>query len=163
MVQNDSGPVPPDSFDIWDTIVAAASSSHPASASPRTMIVHEYDDVKHIFAIREGHYKLVWGNVGVSDWIADVDYAGHQCGVLQPPDFEIHVPTNSNLVEIDMALGFKQLSHELDLNDDDTAVRALSCTDNQTCLFDVVHDPNEHQDPVVRKLSCFDNLTQKLC
>ena len=77
-----SGPVPPDSVDVWSAVLGAAAS--PPAQSARTVLVHEYDDKQGIYAIRAGPWKLAWGKVGTSEWIADLDY-GSGCGTLLPP------------------------------------------------------------------------------
>jgi len=80
-VVNGTGPVAPDGVDTWDAIV---SQGH--VPSPRTMIVHEYNvDVRGGYvAIRSGDYKLIYGDVGTSEWIADVSYPTG-CTALLPP------------------------------------------------------------------------------
>ena len=82
-----SGPVAPDGLDVWGAIVGVSSRRNPQAllvtsglfltdclwlqaaetppvVSPRTMIVHEFDEYQGIFAIRSGKWKLIWGNIG---------------------------------------------------------------------------------------------------
>ena len=53
VIFNSSGPVPPDGMDVWSAIINETDS-------PRDIIVHEYDDVQHVYAIRFVHsYQYV--------------------------------------------------------------------------------------------------------
>ena len=125
---NNSGPVPPDGFDIWPALTTHAKS-------PRNSIVHEFDETQKIFAIRSGQWKLIWGKVGVSDWIQDVSY-DTGCTPLLPPQ----------------ALGFESDSQSAlpsqQLLVHQSRPTGLSCTEQAPCLFNVIQDPEERHNQV---------------
>jgi arylsulfatase A-like enzyme len=48
-----TGPVPPDGHDVWPALASGGSIP-----SPRTSIIHEYDDDSNIYAYRSGDWKV---------------------------------------------------------------------------------------------------------
>ena len=145
-----SGPVAPDGMDMWPTLIGAGAN--PAVASPRTMIVHEYDDKQGIYAIRSGDWKLIWGKVGTDEWIADVDY-GSGCSTLLPP-VNGSVTQQPATQHRPAAPGPAAVEGRAGKGEDQARMVArkpksgLVCNATSPCLFDVVADPNEHRDPL---------------
>ena len=87
---------------------------------------------------RSGPWKLVWGKIGETSWIADIGY-GDGCSHLNPPNNETQafLPTTSS--EVIPASSAKVLTAD---NGD------LTCTESKPCLFNVINDPTEHADPL---------------
>ena len=56
--------------------------------SPRTFIIHEYDDLEKIYAYRSGDWKISWGGIAKGQefgYIPDIDYKKAACTALLPP------------------------------------------------------------------------------
>ena len=139
-----SGPVPPDGVDTWDAITSVGSST--SVPSPRTMIVHDWGETSNApNALRSGDYKLIYGKVGISEWIADISY-DTGCSKLLPP-------INASVLE----------SQEKEMPDMYGWVTpnplpvakpspppgpgsGLTCTQQAPCLFNVIEDPTEHHE-----------------
>ena len=163
VVAQQSGPVPLDTFDVWAALTqpplapqqqqqqqqhrlggadgADGLLAPTTAASPRTMIVHEYDQVQGIFAIRVGDYKLVWGKVGVADWIEDVSYENQSCALL-PPARGVS-GSGSDTGEGTAARDNASAAAEAVVASGD-GKSGILCTEAAPCLFDVVADPTEH-------------------
>jgi hypothetical protein len=55
--------------------------------SPRTFIIHEYDDLEKIYAYRSGDWKISWGGIAKGQefgYIPDIDYKKAACTALLP-------------------------------------------------------------------------------
>jgi len=126
---------------VWDAIVTGA-------VSPRTSVVHEYDEISNVFAFRSGKYKISWGETGVSDWIPDIDYRQSTCGPLLPPsrreisrgETSRDETKHSDPLARAAALGPVQQLEAINVAAHSSS---LVCTAKQPCLFDVDSDPNE--------------------
>jgi len=137
VVQKHSGPVRPDGRNIW----AQLSKTETAK---RDLIVHEYDTVKNIYAVRYGEWKLVWGAVGESKWIPDRDYGS--CSPLEPYDPPNAVSAaGSERVTLEDKLSTSQATQPASVDDVNTEFD-LQCTERAPCLFNVVKDPTEHNE-----------------
>ena len=145
LVHNKSGPVVPDGMDIWDAVLGAGES--PPLPSPRTMIVHEFDQQQKIYAIRDGDWKLIWGKIGDTTWIPDVSQFG-KCSTLLPPRAaeEGDVPTAADVGATGTASA--SASASASAGDEGKEQRSESkvvvCTATSPCLFNVIKDPTEH-------------------
>lgn len=145
---NTSGPVHPDGLDVWSAVTGAGST--PQAPSPRTMIVHDYDDKQGVYAFRSGEWKVIWGKVGVSDWIEDVSYPSGCTALLPPrPPTPLLLYTPSAEASVD-AVGIADASEPTENLDGEETTHAddISCTIDSKCLFNVVNDPNERNDPI---------------
>lgn len=139
-ILNQSGPVPPDGMDVWDAVTS------PTTASPRTMIVHEFDPIEDIYAVRSGDWKLIWGkSLGNSDWIPDVSY-DTGCSYLLPPVNTTHNTPPSEVAPMHQAVSSDQSRSQTRADVADTP--SITCTAASPCLFNVVRDPTEHEDPL---------------
>ena len=175
VVANASGPVPPDAFNIWPAL------ADPAVASPRTMIVHEYDDVQGIYAVRSGAYKLMWGNVGVDKWIPDVSYTGGgdpPCTALLPPTNETAtslISSWSTPVVVDRARSAAAVVPDAGASSVTSATLTRkhhhhhghggggsTCTAAKPCLFDVLADPTERTDLAASRPAVVARLRREL-
>jgi hypothetical protein len=93
-----------------------------------------------IYAVRSGDWKLIWGKVGVSDWVPDIDYAGGECTTLLPPvNSSGTLPSGPPTTRAPPP--------------PPTGVAGpgagLVCTEARPCLFNVIEDETEHKDPLV--------------
>ena len=130
-----SGPVRPDGIDTWDAILSVGSV-----ASPRTMIVHEYNPGS-VVAIRSGDFKLIWGNVGTSEWIADVSYPTGCTALLPPINVSASAPVVYSAAEL-----YTSPDEPKPPTPPAGPGAGLSCTEEKPCLFNVVADPTEQRE-----------------
>jgi len=146
---NGSGPVPSDGFNVWPAITEP-------TLSPRTMIVHEHDEQQGVYAIRSGQWKLIWGKIGTTDWIEDQSY-DKGCVALHPP-------INSSMypgVGLEAATAPYTPSDAMDLGHASSS-SGLKCTEAAPCLFDVLADPEEHNETAKHHPDIVEDLKQKL-
>ena len=145
-VVNGSGPVPPDGVDTWDAILSVGGIP-----SPRTMIVHEYDAGKYI-AIRSGDHKLIFGDVGISEWIPDVSYPQGCTALLPPINVTQFLEEGRSAPAQDPASLFPSPDYS---NGAGVGGKpgpppgpgsGLKCTEAKPCLFDVENDPTEEHE-----------------
>ena len=136
----------PDGIDQWAAIVAAAKGA-PLAQNPRNEVVLDLNLEKPIYAIRVGDYKLIYGNVGVADIIADDEWPCTDCCPLKRPPL-----TPSTKADICAnARGAVESVDELTAGERGLGATAHStsladspCSEALPCLYDVVNDPTEN-------------------
>ena len=140
LIHNASGPVPANGLDVWEAVRGAGET--PPVPSPRSSIIHEADEKQNIYAIRDGDWKLIWGNIGGQDWVPDINYDS-PCTKLLPPANSSTARTAAVAVTADGDIHYfgaeeaVQSDHPL-----------ITCTADLPCLFNVIDDPTEHADPL---------------
>ena len=146
-----TGPVPADGYNVWNAIATGAPS-------PRQYIVHEYDNVRGIYAFRNGSYKVTWGDVGDDKWIPDIDYETADCKPLLKPRRPLShnaqplLGSGSSMrdEEAGPGNGIGRASMSAAAVDSEHKIRKKPkpslCTVTQPCLFDILSDPEEHHE-----------------
>jgi hypothetical protein len=167
-VVNETGPVPSDGHNIWPMVIGAGAT--PPVKSPRTFIVHEHDDKQGVYAYRSGDWKLIWGKVGTSDWIADISYGSGCTKLLPGPNASHHQHQASvELAYKSAPLETASTGPELmrtytDTITDPTAASPdddLKCTADAPCLFNVADDETEHKEQAKQQPGVVKRLQQE--
>ena len=132
----------PDGVNQWDAIVAVASGAESVQW-PRTEVVidlnPDYGNGQGIVALRSGDFKIIYGSVGETDVIADVDWP---CDMCCP--FRRVLPANSSTNPCAAALRkAASLDGDLGARGPTVSVAPLPCTKEKPCVYNVVNDINE--------------------
>jgi hypothetical protein len=136
----------PDGVNQWDAILAVARGSPPPPTSwPRTEVVIDlnpgYAKGQGIVALRSGDYKIMYGNIGETDVIDDVDWP---CDLCCP--FRRTLPINASTNPCAAALrAAANLDGELGARGSIVMAPAapVSCTKDSPCVYNVRVDVNE--------------------